>query len=97
MKRCNHPLCALIADAAAQTCFLEAQDVPDPVKLLQAIVDDPDSQVSESVMVEVERFLAKFKEVSLADQAPVDDDITDVVDVREMIEAWGKSGEGDPV
>ena len=96
MKRCNHPLCALIADAASQTCWLEAQDVPDPVKLLRAVVDNHNSVIDEAVMVEVLRFLRRFEE----DAAPIisaegePDEVTDVVDVTALMEAWSHSDEG---
>ena len=96
MKRCNHPLCALIADAASQTCWLEAQDVPDPVKLLQAVVDDPNSVIDDAVMVEVMRFLKRFEE----DVAPVisaegePEEVTDVTDVTHLMSSWSRSDEG---
>jgi len=107
MKRCNHPLCKLIAEAADKTCWLEAEDVPDPVRLLQAIMDDPCAPVlSESILMEVRRFLNRFEPPRggisgegrpVEDYVDPDQEVTDVLDVAEMIAAWAKSAEGDPV
>ena len=64
MKRCNHKFCTLMADAASKTCWLENEDIPDPVKLLAAIESDPGSVVlSGTIMVEVRRFLRKIAEI----------------------------------
>jgi len=64
MKRCNHKFCTLIADAASKTCWLEAEDIPDPVKLLRLIVEDPGAVVlPATVMVEAKKFLQKFEEI----------------------------------
>lgn len=101
MKRCNHKLCALVAHAARQTCWLEADDIPDPVKILEAIVGDPGAhQLSTATLVEVDRFLRKFKEAETKEEAasgfdpkdPEEQEITDVVDVREYLKSLSAEG-----
>jgi len=99
MKRCNHKFCSLVADAASKTCWLEAEDIPDPVRLLRLIVDDPGAIVLPgTVLVEAQRFLRKFDEIEppmMSDEGdPVEEpvDVTDVHDVSALL-ATLSSGE----
>lgn len=107
MKRCNHKFCTLIADAASKTCWLEAEDIPDPVKLLRMIVDDPGAVVLPgTVLVEAQKFLKKFDEIQAPQMSgegePVPEpEVTDVHDISAYRDQWDMdsiitaSGEGE--
>jgi len=108
MKRCNHKFCTLIADAASKTCWLEAEDIPDPVKLLRLIVNDPGAVVLPgTVLVEAKKFLQKFDAIDSPNlsgegesiREPVE--VTDVHDISAYQSLWSNdsiitaSGEGE--
>ena len=91
MKRCNHQFCLLLAEATSKTCWLESEDIPDPVKLLRAISEDPGSIVlSGTVLVEVEKFLrkvSKLAEINLRHPVIVGEEIDEDNDITAEIDA----------
>ena len=98
MKRCNHKFCSLVADAASKTCWLEAEDIPDPVRLLRLIVDDPGSVVLPgTVLVEAKRFLRKFDDIDPPDMSGEGVPEPDVTGVHDMAALLATMSSGDVI